>query len=306
MGKLWETFGKGASAAGRGIGSGAKKGWQTYSDHRVKVAEARAAESGNQGATTDGDLARLVDLESEALDFSDRVKLVFGQVVGLVAPFILAVILALSNGYLFAGLRDLDGSLPVRLAYAAGFTLEAIGLAAVYSASYNLKYGYRFWTMMSFLGVAAMAFISLLSQYAYLEVDKAITLPSGAIEHMPLINALIGRTGLGGNDLFFMVRAIAYHVGEILCAFIISKRGKSLRKLLAQQREIAQSRNEMQQQALFLDFQRIYADGFKSFMQGKMPERIAIAELQVGDEPDDLDHLLESRNGNGRSSAKKK
>ncbi len=256
--------------------------WTTYSNHRVKMAEAKARDpQPSQQSDNPLDLASLADLESESLDYADRVKLVFTQTVNLVAPFLLGITLAISNGYFFSGLHDPSFDLPIALAYIGGATLEAIGLAAVYTLNYNIKHSTRKWGIISVLGVILMSTISLIAQYAYLQADKAISVPPGTINRIPALNALVGVGGMQGNDVFFLIRSGAFHIGEVLCALLISRRQQSFRKMLAQQRELHQARIEMQQQALFLDFQRTYAEGFTQFIKSKMiqPGHIAIAEI---------------------------
>ncbi|SRR6266702_638367 len=284
------------------ITGAARKGWHQWSAHRVAIAmakeQAKAAPTTTPGQPAELlDLSSLASLESEGLDFADKVDMGFSQAVSIVAPFLLACILSLSNGYFFAGLREPSRDFLVVIAYIGGTTLEAVGLAAVYTLRYNLRHGHQKWAIAATLGIVCMTAISITAQLAFLQADR-LAVPVGAIARNPFLSWAIGMGNMQGSDVFFLARAIGYHAGEILCALLIGRRAKSFKKLLAQQRELHQARIEMQQQQLFLSFQETYANGFNQFLQSKLaaPERLIIGEIEEGDQHTDPFALPELNN----------
>src|SRR6266571_4727119 len=226
------------------ISSGAGRLWNSWSTHRVKVAEARAK-------TPPEEQPDALDFEAESLTFAERVKWVYGEVVGLLAPFILATILSLSNGYFFAGLRDPSLNFLTILAYVGGATLESIGLYSVYTLSYAVKRGHRRAVVFSLIAFLCMACISVVAQLAFLKSDLALSVPQGTIKNVPILSILVGAYGGRENDVFFMFRAAGYHVGEIIVALLLLQRKKSYKKILAEKRERQQMEIEAQQTQLF-------------------------------------------------------
>jgi hypothetical protein len=225
-----------------------------------------AAPSG-KGSTVEGAghaAFQLADIEAESLDPSDRLKDWFTYIIGVAGPFILALILSLSNGYFFAGFHDFTwGSLPNGLAYAGGVVLEAIGLAAIFRASRALKDGSRSFFWYSFGFALMLASISLLAQYMYLQLQEMqgmIAIPDSSIARIPIFNLLIGVNGMQGHDWIFLVRGSAFHLAELGCTFLISKRNKSLRRLIAQQREVQDARLTWERNELITSMENTLAD----------------------------------------------
>jgi hypothetical protein len=199
------------------------RAWNTYSTHRQQLAEAKErakTEPANPSATT----FALSDLESESLTHDERIKSAFSQFVGLFAPFVLACILSLSNGYFFAGFHDPQWTLQIMLAYLGGAVLEMIGLAAIFRAQQALKEGTRSFFYSAFLFALTLAAISLVAQYLYLQIQEmqgTLVIPDAAIARIPIVNWLIGINGMQGHDWLFLIRGGAFHLAELGCTFLI-------------------------------------------------------------------------------------
>src|SRR5205807_9889938 len=84
--------------------------WHAWSSHRQAVVSAKAqAKAQAPSQVVDGSalpVFQLADLESESLDWGDRLKGSFTLLTGILGPFVLAAILSISNGYFFAGFTD--------------------------------------------------------------------------------------------------------------------------------------------------------------------------------------------------------
>ncbi len=241
------------------ITAAARKAWHAYSSHRQAVAEAKARGAATKppdpaNQTVDATLLpvfQLADLESESLTRDERIKSAFSQCIGTVAPFVLALILSVSNGYFFAGFHDFAWNIPTVLAYVGGTVLELIGLAAIFTAQRALKEGTRSFFLSAFLFAFSLALVSLLAW-------------------------LIGVNGMQGHDWLFLIRGGAFHLAEIGCTFLISKKQKSLRRLIAQQRELQDARLMWERNQLLTDMERTIADQLALMMS----QQRKVTELQ--------------------------
>src|SRR5579883_2829134 len=73
---------------------------------------------------------------SESNDTHDSVKATFVNWTATLVPFVLGLLLAISNGYFFAGFHDFNpGDVSNFIAWGSGFAIEAATLAAVFNAS---------------------------------------------------------------------------------------------------------------------------------------------------------------------------
>jgi len=236
------------------------------------MAKEQAKAQDAPGNTVDGSalpVFQLADLESESLDWGDRLKGSFTLIVGILGPFVLAAILSVSNGYFFAGFHDLTWNVPTVLAYAGGAILEAIGLAAIFTAQKALKDGTRAFFISAFLFALTLACVSLLAQYLYLQLLALrgdLVIPDGAIARVPIVSWLVGVNGMQGHDWLFLVRGGAFHLAELGCTLLISKRAKSLRRLIAQQRELQDARLTWERNQLIADMERTIADQLSLMM----------------------------------------
>src|SRR5258708_7818381 len=122
----------------------AKNGWHAYSDHRVKVTQAKAHSQSATPTTTINSTARTILPASIAHHtVGERVKDFFVSQGSWILPFIIAGLLAISSGYLFANFQDFSWSAPtaVKIAYIGGACLEFGALIGVFAANRNLKQG---------------------------------------------------------------------------------------------------------------------------------------------------------------------
>ena len=289
---FWQSVGNGVKATGQGIRTGTSKGWHAWSNHRVNVASAKSTASNGVVSSTSMPAAfSLADIEAESMTSGDGVKDVFAGAAGLWGPFVLALILSLSNGYFFAGFHDPSWQLQIALAYAGGATLEAIGLAAIFRAAKALKNGTRGFFALSFGFALTLAAISLLAQYMYLQLQMAngtLVVPDSAVSHIPLFNLLIGIGGMQGHDWLFLIRGGAFHLAELGCTFLISKKNKSLQRLIAQQSELQDARLTWERKQMVAEMESSLADQFRMMMaqQRRMSEQNFGRVMSVQSIPD--------------------
>jgi hypothetical protein len=181
-----------------------------------------------------------------------------------------------------------------------------IGLAAIFRAQAALKDGTRSFFWSAFLFALTLASISLIAQYLYLQVQDQrglLSIPDTAIARIPIINWFIGINGMQGHDWLFLIRGGAFHLAELGCTFLIAKKHKSLKRLIAQQREIQEAkltwqRNELfmameqsiaaqmhtmmhqQAQASEINFQRVITS-IQPGQPGETPNPLSLAPLQI-------------------------
>lgn len=158
--------------------------------------------------------------------------------VAAVAPFVLAIILALGVGYFFAGFAPFTWSVPGLLAYGGGFAVEAVCLACFFAAAKAFWGGARWHFVAALVAGLLLSSISIAAQVLYLELDAlkgSAHIPAGALDDVPILGWLVGSNGGGWVVLG---RAMGFHVAEAACCFILAKSTENPEKrLLAMQRE---------------------------------------------------------------------
>lgn len=223
--------------------------------------------------TTEGKKSNEIDYSEfdPPVSRHDVIKSGFIDYVVLFVPFILAVLLAVSNGYFFSGFKDFDiKSLPITLAWTAGFALEAICLAAIFHASIMLKNGKKVEFWRSMIVALLLGSISFLTQYIYLQlqVHELVAIDT-AIEKTPLFSILVGFNGLKGHDILFIIRSAAFHVGEMACAFLISKKGKDLQTELNRRNAFAMINQSIQTSNMVEDMQKMLLSNMRLMMENQ-------------------------------------
>lgn len=166
--------------------------------------------------------------------------------IGIFGSLFLALILGYGNGYLFTGFHEVNFLDPLNVVtYCGGYILEFIGVGLLYRASQAMQADEKKLFATTLLFGIVLMFISWLGQYLLLEnefVTGMVSFPDAAIEAMPIIGGVITGFGLHGHDAIFMVRAGAFHFGEIVCVFLIPVRKQDIAKTVAahMQESIAQ------------------------------------------------------------------
>ncbi len=199
------------------------------------------------------DLEMLAQVEEHSRHWTDKLKDGFALYAGTFVPFVLMVILGLSNGYLFSGFRDFTWSTPILIAYVIGYSLEVVGTSGIFIAQRGRRDGNSSQFRWGLTLALFMAFVSLTSQFTYLQVQSQqgfLSIPDTAIEHMPIISWLVGVGGLRGHDWLFILRSVAIHVAEIGCTFVISQKKRNLKQLIAQQEELLDAQLTLQRKRL--------------------------------------------------------
>jgi hypothetical protein len=188
--------------------------------------------------------------------------------VAAVAPFVLALILALGVGYFFAGFAPFAWSVPGLLAYGGGFAVEAVCLACYFAAARAFWGGARWHFVAALIAALLLSTISIAAQVLYLELDAlkgAVRIPAGALDEIPLIGWLVGSNGGGWVVL---ARAIGFHVAEAACCFILAKSTDNPEKrLLAMQREQRAQLEVQRFERIAALERRIFAHAFAAFEQ---------------------------------------
>ncbi len=171
----------------------------------------------------------------------DAVKSTFIEWTALTVPFMLALLLAISNGYFFSGFKDFTlHDVSVVVAWGSGFAIEMAALAAIFHAAQRLKSGKRKDFAISLTWALVLAAISFLAQYVYLQMEVVrgtLQVNDSAIDKMPLFSLLVGTGGLQGHDVLFLVRTSAYHVAEIACTFLFTSKGTSIEAAIRREQE---------------------------------------------------------------------
>jgi hypothetical protein len=194
--------------------------------------------------------------------------------VAAVAPFLLAVILGLGVGYLFAGFAPFTWSVPGFLAYGGGFAVEAVCLACYFAAAKAFWGGARWHFVAALVAALLLSTISIAAQVLYLQLDalKGVAhIPPGALEDVPIVGWLVGTNGGGW---LVLGRAIGFHVAEAACCFILAKSTENPEKrMLAMQREQRAMLELQRFERIAALERRVFEHAFAAFDQ---------VELQLG------------------------
>jgi hypothetical protein len=199
----------------------------------------------------------------------EKAKAQFVDWVALVVPFALGSLLAISNGYLFAGFKNFSLDTTTFVAWMSGFAIEAAALAALFHSSDRLKRGHKkeFW--LSFSGALILASISLVAQYVYLQMEYktgSLKINDQAVDQMPIFSLLLGVNGFKGHDILFVVRSFAYHIAEFVCSFLITKKGTTVAAALQRKREIFEYKSQVSQQESILALSETIQKGIQDLM----------------------------------------
>lgn len=240
MGTRWKKVGTGIGKAAR----------FAYAHH-----QARQAQKQQQGQAEE-----TLTIEPSAKTFYDGFTAVLIQIIGLVAPLLIAMVLTVGNGYFFSGFHEWTMSDPLVVwAYIGGGVLEAIGLGLVYRAARRYRKGDYKGLMFTFAWLGILMAGSIFAQYMFLQglyTNGVLKVPDNAAEHAPIFSALVGIGAMRGHDIVFFVRAVLFHIGELACSFVVVDKAKTASQIIAERREIHDAQIAMERQNMQLEHER--------------------------------------------------
>lgn len=203
--------------------------------------------------------------------YSDTAKTAFVNWVATLVPIALGVLLAISNGYFFAGFQPFSlASTNSIIAWGSGFAIEAATLACIFNAALRLRAGDRRGFRANLTVGLVLAFISFTAQYTYLQMslqDGSLAINDAAIDKIPVLGMFAGVAGFQGHDVLFLVRSSAYHIAEFACTFLIAKKGSTHQKQLDDQRKSFEINMAQQQQDMVLGFMSAINEHFNTMME---------------------------------------
>jgi len=186
--------------------------------------------------------------------------------VGAVVPFGILVILTISAGYYFNSLRDWNGDTRSLVAYGTAAIIEFVNLALFFVSSKAFWSGKSGHFLAALIAGLSLTVISVVAQVLYLSnnIDKA-SLGQGAtlLHGLPLIGSL------ASTSIIIVTRALALHVAEFACCYVIARSAGSHKKVM-------QAQLDQQQEAV----QLAMGQAFIAFMNTKMLE----AGVQIAEE----------------------
>lgn len=223
-----------------------------------KAAYQAAASARSQAQTTQS--TTTIDIEPSSKTFYDGFTSLLIQIIGLVAPLLISAVLTVGNGYFFSGFHLWNTSDPLTVvAYIGGGVLEAVGLGLVYRAARRYRKQDYKGMIFTMIWLIILMSVSIFAQYMFLQglySTGALRVPDNAAEHAPLFSMLVGVGAMRGHDIVFFVRAIAFHVGELACSFVVVDKSKTATQIIAERREIHDAQIAMERQELQLDRER--------------------------------------------------
>jgi hypothetical protein len=223
----------GAPAKGPGLFD---RGMAAYQGHRKRVQE--RAGSGAHATVADG------------------AKSAFIVFVGGLCPFLVCIVLTVSAGYYFNALRPFTGDVQSVVAYGTAAIVELVNLALFFVSAKAFWSGKQ-WHFLAALTIGLMlTAISVIAQVLYLSNNlDAASLGKGAdiLAGLPLVG------GLASTALIIVTRALALHVAEVACCYVIARSAVSHKKVMQAQLDEQQ---ELVQAAL--------GQAFISFLQERM------------------------------------
>jgi hypothetical protein len=185
------------------------------------------------------------------------VKDAFTVFCGGCLPFAILVILTISAGYYFNSLKGFTGDTQSVVAYGTAAIVECGNLALFFVSSKAFWSGKTAHFLMALLIGLALTLISVIAQVLYLSnnTDQA-SIGAGAdlLQGLPLVGSL------ASTATIIVTRALALHVVEFACCYIIARSSVSHKKIM--QRAIEEQSEQMMLQV---------GQQFIAFMQARMP-----------------------------------
>lgn len=179
------------------------------------------------------------------------VKDAFTVFVGGFAPFVILVILTVSAGYYFNSLKPFTGNVQSVVAYGTAGIVELVNLALFFVSAKAFWSGktWHFLTAMT-IGLALTA-ISVIAQVLYLSnnIDQA-SIGQGAslLQGLPLVGSL------ASTSTIIVTRALALHVAEFACCYVVARSSVSHKKVMQAQLDEQQEKVQLAMGRAFIAF----------------------------------------------------
>lgn len=216
------------------------------------------------------------------------IKDAFTVFVGGAVPFAVLVILTISAGYYFNSLRPFSADVQSVVAYGTAAIVELVNLALFFVSAKAFWSGKTWHFLAALLIGLALTIISVIAQVLYLSnnLDQA-SIGQGAsiLQGLPLVGSL------ASTATIIVTRALALHVAEFACCYVVARSAVSHKKIM-------QAQIDQQQEQQMLAMGR----AFISFMNAKMMEAgIDMGEGEATGASPSRFHLVSS-NSNGHKA----
>ncbi len=183
---------------------------------------------------------------------ADGVKTAFTVFVGGFCPFAILVILTISAGFYFNALRGFSADVQSVVAYGTALIVELVNLALFFVSAKSFWSG-KTWHFVTALVLGmGLTVISVIAQVLYLTNNlDAVRLQAGAttLEGVPLIG------GLASTSLI-ITRALALHVAEFACCYVVARSAVSHRKIIQAQQETQEAELALLEAQQFSEFKK--------------------------------------------------
>ena len=184
---------------------------------------------------------------------ADGAKSAFTVLVGGLAPFLIAGILTISAGYYFNALQPFTFDVRSLVAYGTAAIVEAVNLALFFVSSKAFWSGKRSHFTTALVIGLALTVISVIAQVLYLSnnLDQA-SIGKGAqlLQGLPLVGSL------ASTALIIVTRALALHVAEFACCYVVARSAVSHRKIIQAQQEQQEAELAMLEAEQYAAFKR--------------------------------------------------
>jgi hypothetical protein len=184
---------------------------------------------------------------------ADGVKTAFTIFVGGFCPFAILVILTISAGYYFNALRGFSADVQSVVAYGTALIVELVNLALFFVSAKSFWSG-KTWHFITALVLGmSLTVISVIAQVLYLTNNlDAVRLQEGAttLQGVPLIG------GLASTSLIIITRALALHVAEFACCYVVARSAVSHRKIIQAQQEAEEAELALLEAKQFSEFKK--------------------------------------------------
>ncbi len=207
----------------------------------------------SQPSTPDASAPRQQPQPKFNVTVADGVKTAFTVFVGGFCPFAILVILTISAGYYFNALRGFSADVQSVVAYGTALIVELVNLALFFVSAKSFWSG-KTWHFVTALVLGmSLTVISVIAQVLYLSNNlDAARLQEGAttLQGVPLIG------GLASTSLIIITRALALHVAEFACCYVVARSAVSHRKIIQAQQEAEEAELALLEAKQFSEFKK--------------------------------------------------
>ena len=211
--------------------------WHAAQEYRTQRASARQAP----------------DLNKHHATVADGIKTAFAVFVCGFCPFVILVILTVSAGYYFNALRPFSSDVQSVVAYGTALIVELVNLALFFVSAKAFWSGKRAHFVTALVVGLTLTVISVIAQVLYLSNNlDADSLGRGAtiLQGVPVVGSL------ASTGLIIVTRALALHVAEFACCYVIARSSVSHRKIIQAQQEEQEAELARIEAAQYMEFRR--------------------------------------------------